>query len=214
MQQITVEEIRVIKSKPDADKKWELVALVADGTEFTTFDLAIKEVGIGGVVEFEPAFKDGKINIKKGWKIISKGQAPAPVSHSNGGDSLEKSKSIERQVSAKLALEFAPGKDLSETLANAETIYQWISKLGDNPDPSPKPVESTKKDTKGNTVPPLQNLGELFARAAKFGLSPQDVRAAVEVNTDDEIIDFDEAWKATAKKFAADIKAQQKEGKE
>ncbi|KKL60060.1 hypothetical protein LCGC14_2209070 [marine sediment metagenome] len=57
--------------------------------------------------------------------------------------------------------------------------------------------------------PPLKDLGELFSRAAKFGLSPQDVRAAVEVDTDDDIIDYDEAWKATAKKFAATIKAQQ-----
>ena len=82
MQRITVEEIRVVKSKPDAAKKWELVALVSEGTEFTSFDLAIKEVGIGGVIEFEPAFKDGKINISKGWKIISKGTAPVVASPS------------------------------------------------------------------------------------------------------------------------------------
>ncbi len=141
-----------------------------------------------------------------GQPVAGKGQRQGGYSNA---DSPEKLKSIERQVSAKLALEFAAGKGLIEALANAETIYQWISGRGTAPEAAPKPTESTKKDIKGEAAPSLKDLGELFSRAAKFGLSPQDVRAAVEVDTDDDIIDYDEAWKATATKFKGTIKAQQ-----
>ncbi len=68
------------------------------------------------------------------------------------------------------------------------------------PAPAPAPAPTGK-------APPLKTLGELYARASKFGLSPRDVLGAVEVGKGENIIDFDEAWKAAATKFAADIKA-------
>lgn len=58
-------------------------------------------------------------------------------------------------------------------------------------------------------APPLANLGELYARAAKFGLSPGDICQAAGVIKGEDIIDWDEAWIATAKKFTATIKASQ-----
>ncbi len=72
--QITVKDIRHIHSKPDAAKKWHLVGLVdAEDQEYTTFDLAVADVGIGGVIEFNVEMKKGKANIAEGWKIVSKG---------------------------------------------------------------------------------------------------------------------------------------------
>ena len=61
MQQVKVKDIRHIHSKPDAPKKWHLVALVdAEDQEYTTFDLAVVDVGIGGVIEFDVEMKRGK----------------------------------------------------------------------------------------------------------------------------------------------------------
>lgn len=74
---------------------------------------------------------------------------------------------------------------------------------------APKPVESTKEASK---APPLKNVQELFARAAKFGLSVQDVFEAAG-KRQGQIVDFDKAWRDTAYKFAATIKAAQEESK-
>ncbi len=96
MQQVKVKDIRHIHSKPDAPKKWHLVALVdAEDQEYTTFDLAVVDVGIGGVIEFDVEMKRGKANIAEGWKIISKGTpegeaAPAPEPKTNGKPDMSK----------------------------------------------------------------------------------------------------------------------------
>jgi len=77
---------------------------------------------------------------------------------------------------------------------------------------TPQPTEAKSSPVKQDSrslPPPLKNLDELLARAAKFGLSPSDVFLAVELEGVDEITDFDEAWKLTAKKFRGTIKAQQ-----
>jgi len=81
------------------------------------------------------------------------------------------------------------------------------------PEPQPESTGATTspitKETKGNP-PPLKNLDELLARAAKFGLSPSDVIEAFNVDKAEHIVHFDEAWLATAKKFAASIAAYRK----
>ena len=43
--------------------------------------------------------------------------------------------------------------------------------------------------------PPLKNLGELYTKGKKYGLSPRDICEAVGVGTGADIKDFDVAWK-------------------
>ncbi len=79
--------------------------------------------------------------------------------------------------------------------------------------PGDKPAIARKAPPPAAKPPPLKNLGDLYTRAAKFGLSPSDVRGANGVSNGEEITDFDIAWKATATKFSATIKAQQESNK-
>ena len=111
MQQVKVKDIRHIHSKPDAPKKWHLVALVdAEDQEYTTFDLAVVDVGIGGVIEFDVEMKRGKANIAEGWKIISKGTpegeaAPAPEPKTNGKPDMSKDDWAEKDRLERLSIE-------------------------------------------------------------------------------------------------------------
>ena len=202
MQQIMVEEIRVVKSKPDAEKKWELVALVADGTEFTSFDTAIKEVGIGGVLEFEPVFKDGKINIKKGWTIISKGQAPAPSSKFNGGDSPEKRNSIENQTRAYIIADLFKADRLKPNSSQVVKLLAWLDQL-DSPVKA-EPVETTKTnpETKKEEPGTFKNLGEFLTAMNEKGLSrTQTVDELIRLKlikdeADLPKLNLNEAWEA------------------
>ena len=109
-------------------------------------------------------------------------------------------------------------------IADDDSLVQklriWLAKI-DTPVAEKKagPDEVKAKKTGGkapsgeNEAPPLKNVGELFARAAKFGLSTRDVFEAVGVGTREEIIDFNEAWIATAKKYANTIKSVQEGSK-
>ena len=58
MQQVRVKEIKSktgkIKTGARAGQDYELIIIIAeDGSEFTTFDTGIKEVGTGGLLELE-----------------------------------------------------------------------------------------------------------------------------------------------------------------
>ena len=77
-------------------------------------------------------------------------------------------------------------------------------------------LESTaqgQEATKPTTAPPLKNIGELYTRASKYGISPSDVCEANNVGAGSDIVDLDAAWKATAAKFAKTIKAAQEAAK-
>ncbi len=106
MQTITVKDIRVktgiTKSGQNEGKPWELVIIIGqDGSEFTTFDTAVKDVGIGGVLEAEVEVKNGKTNIKS-FRILTKGTASAPVAagpapQANGFPDMSKEDWAEKQ---------------------------------------------------------------------------------------------------------------------
>lgn len=83
-------------------------------------------------------------------------------------------------------------------------LLAWLDKL-DSP-PSGEEAEPTTP-AEGEDWPPLKDLGQLFTRAQKYGLSSRDVCESVGVGKPEEIIDLDEAWEATAKRFDAAIKA-------
>lgn len=91
MQKVTIAEVKT-KSGEKHGKPWSLV-IVKDsaGVEYTSFDKGLEELGPGSVIEFEPdiASVDGKtkINIKDGWRIISKAAPPGPSGGTSAGAS-------------------------------------------------------------------------------------------------------------------------------
>ncbi len=214
MQTVNVADIKVIdgitKSGPKEGEKWELIIIIGDdGSEFTTFDRKAKEVGIGGVIELEPVLKGGKVNFTK-FTITKRGQAQAPGPTSTGftnGDSPEKRKSIEDQTRAERITELWIAGKLTDEDILVSKLRDWLEKLGTAITTKPQAEKVSSSSSTG--APPLKTVGELFTRASKFGLSSRDVCEAVGVLKGEDIIDFDEAWVATATKFASTIKASQ-----
>ena len=213
MQIVNVTDIKiktgVTKTGAKAGDPWELIIIVGDdGSEFTTFDKAAKEVGIGGIIELEPVIKAGKTNFTK-FTIKKKGQAPAPSVTSE--ETPVKRQSIEDQNRAgHITTLWIAGKIKDEDQLVTK-LRAWLDKLG-APEKKPAPEKTGKKGapTEGNEVaPPLKNVGELFARAAKFGLSARDVCEAAGAGKREDIKDLDVAWVETAKKFAGTIKSVQ-----
>lgn len=223
MQIVNVTDIKmktgVTKTGPKAGDPWELIIIIGDdGSEFTTFDKAAKEVGIGGIIELEPVIKAGKTNFTN-FTIKKKGQTPAPSASSAGEETPVKRQSIEDQNRAgHITTLWIAGK-ITDDDSLVKKLRAWLEKLDTQEKKAASPMAKAEEkgakapSAEGNGVPPLKNVGELFARAAKFGLSTRDVCEAVGVGTREDIIDFDEAWKATAIKFASAIKAAQEASK-
>lgn len=221
MQIVNVTDIKiktgVTKTGAKAGDPWELIIIIGDdGSEFTTFDKAAKEVGIGGIIELEPVIKAGKTNFTK-FTIKKKGQALAPSAISNGEETPVKRQSIEDQNRAGHITNLWIAGKITDDDSLVKKLRTWLDKLGDpvtakKSEPAPE-TTSKQPSAEGNGAPPLKNVGELFARAAKFGLSTRDVCEAAGVGKREDIKDFDTAWVATAKKFAPAIKAVQEANK-
>lgn len=223
MQTVNVSDIKVkdgvTKGGTRDGQPWELIIITGDdGSEFTTFDAAAKDVGIGGIIELEPVIKAGKTNFTK-FNIIKKGAAPV-ASVPGDGDTPEKRLSIESQSRAERITELWIAAKIPDDDPLVTKLRSWLDKL-ETQEPAKAPGSSTAKSERTRTVappaegeawPPLKNRGELYTRASKFGLSPRDVLAAVkevnpEITKEEEITDYDAAWKATATKFAGTIQA-------
>lgn len=223
MQIVNVTDIKiktgVTKTGAKAGDPWELIIIIGDdGSEFTTFDKAAKEVGIGGIIELEPVIKAGKTNFTK-FTIKKKGQAPVLSATSTSEETPVKRQSIEDQNRAGHITNLWIAGKITDDDPLVKKLRTWLDKIG-TPVAEKKAESGGAKTEKqrqpsadGNGAPPLKNVGELFARAAKFGISPRDVCEAVGVGKREEIIDFDEAWVATSNKFAATIKAVQEANK-
>lgn len=157
-------------------------------------------------------YVDGQpVSVKKGY----------PGSYGNA-DSPEKRKSIEDQYRAGRITELWIAGKLPDDDSLVTKLRTWLDELGSpvvekkaTPPTEKKaePAKSTKTtespSTESEDWAPLKDLGQLYTRAAKFGISTRDVCESVGVGKGEDIIDFDEAWEATAKKFAPTIKAAQ-----
>ncbi|KKN60895.1 hypothetical protein LCGC14_0527660 [marine sediment metagenome] len=224
--QIQVKSVKVLSKGTNDYGEWKLVKVTTADTEYTTLAKEADTLKPGMVINITDMDEDEKGKKFKKYEVVNAGDnpatapnSPATVQQPNDHEYWERKqaierRSIERQVSAKIAFEFVFSENPTKTLAVSEEIYQWISGQGTTPDPLPKDTEPQKKVSTGEIAPPLQNKGELFSRAAKFGLSPQDVLAAAkekfpEITSLEEITNFDGAWEATATKFKGTIKAQQ-----
>lgn len=225
MQIVNVTDIKiktgVTKTGAKVGDPWELIIIIGDdGSEFTTFDKAAKEVGIGGIMELEPVIKAGKTNFTK-FTIKKKGQAPARSATNISEETPVKRQSIEDQNRAGHITNLWIAGKITDDDSLVKKLRTWLEKIGTLV--AEKTAESAETKTKkkdarqplaeGNGVPPLKNIGELFARAAKFGLSTRDVCEAAGVGKREEITDFDAAWVLTAKKSASIIKSVQEANK-
>lgn len=215
MQEVKVKDIKVksgiTESGARAGQKWEMIIIIGeDGSEFTTFDTKAKEVGIGGVIELEPTLKAGKVNFSK-FTIKSKGQEVSPGVH-NGDDSPEKRKSIENQTRAYIISDLYKAEKLLYSDSLVTKLLAWLDELG-QPLPQKAKTSEKKATIPAGDWPQLENLGQLYTRAQTFGLSPRDVHVSVGIGKGENIVDFDEAWKATAERFANSIKAAQETSK-
>ncbi len=143
MQIVNVTDIKiktgVTKTGAKAGEPWELIIIVGeDGSEFTTFDKAAKEVGIGGILELEPVIKAGKTNFTK-FTIKKKGQAP--VASTNGGKAdmttemwdekqrIERD-SIESQTRAERITELLIAGQVDWNDKLGMKLRTWLEKLG------------------------------------------------------------------------------------
>ena len=219
MQTVNVTDIQVkngiTESGPRAGQKWELIIIVGnDGSEFRSFDTKVKEVGIGGVMEIEPVVKDGRTNIKK-FTITKKGQPVALSEASSNGEPPEKRQSIEDQTRAYIIADLFKAEKLEAGSSQVVSLLAWLDKLGtpesekkaEAPTPKAEKEAAVSTPAEGEPWSRLENVGQLFTRAQSFGLSSRDVYESVGVVKPEEIIDLDEAWTATAKKFTKTIEA-------
>ena len=117
--------------------------------------------------------------------------------------------SIESQTRAERITELWIAGKIPDEDSLIPKLRAWLGKLGSD---LPGPIQDTTEEI--GEAPPLKNLGHLYTRAAKYGLSPRDILSSVkevhpEISKAEEITDLDEAWVTTAKRFASTIKAAQ-----
>lgn len=226
MQTVKVKEIQshpgTVKSGKNIGNPYELIVIVGeDGSEFTTFDTAIKEVGEGGVLEIEPEVKNGKTNIKPGYKIVSKGSSPVPVPAAAAKTSPDMSKedwerkqmveraSFEAQTAFKgvvdmvVAIFSMPDKGLPPELYNVyEHALAWADRHFTNQPPVPvtKPTPSTPVEEK--TSGQFKNVGEFLTVMLVKGLTRSKVveelirLKIIESEADLPNVDLAIAWEA------------------
>ena len=223
---IAVKSVKVLKTGTNQYGDWKLVKVYTDeGIEYTTLAEEADQIPGGSTINITDMDEDEKGKKFKKFEIIVMGNVPPssgggnlPPGGGNAGMTNEmwdqkqrvERDSIEAQTRAERITELWIASKIMETDSLVTKLRAWLELLGGS-----KPAAalvSAPTETKGK-VPPLQALGELYTRAGKFGLSPRDVCEAVEVGKREDIIDFDEAWVATAKKFASTIKAVQEANK-
>ena len=87
-----------------------------------------------------------------------------------------------------------------------EGTEEWCHERSEKTSEKETPPPGSKE-----APPPLKNLGELYTRAGKYGLSPRDVCQANGVGAGEEIKDLDVAWKTIVNSptYGATIKAAQ-----
>lgn len=201
--QITVKSTKVLKTGTNQYGDWKLVQITtAEDVKYTTLAKEADMIPSGSTINITDMDKDeqGRESFKK-FSITNKGKATSPVS---GDDSPEKRKSIENQTRAYIIADLYKAEKLEADSSQVVSLLAWLDKLD-------SPTSSIKAETtipaEGEDWPPLKDLGQLLTRAHKYGISSRDVCESVGVGKPEEIIDLDEAWKATAKRFAAAIKA-------
>ena len=227
MQQVRVKDITVkagkVKSGARMGEDYELIIIIgSDGSEFTTFDKGIKEVGIGGLLELDAVIKNNKTNITS-FNIIEKGSAvPAPTPPGQPGNGMTPDAWAE--------------KDRLERRARASNIcFMGIMQLASTPNlnVNPKYLEKFERAVEFamdyaiahlqpkatvEAKPEVEDQGEkdwqkiiddgkvltpegFTKRCKEAGIPWLDVKAILGVNNVKEIANYAQAW-ATVKEEA------------
>ena len=215
----------VTQSGKNQGKPWELVIVTGDdGSEFTTFDLAIKEVGIGALIDIDVEIKNGKTNIKnfilkeKGTEKPAAG--PTAGTPFNGGDSPVKRKSIEDQNRSERITElWIAGKipdddalvtklrkwleELGQPLAQSSTVANEAAALAESARvASARTNEEAFTQIGSNGTPELKNAGDLMTEANKrWGMTASSALGILGVKTGEEITDYKAAWATLEAEF-------------
>lgn len=216
MQKITVVSSEIKHSK-DGTKTFYVVT-DNTGAEFSSFDASLATIKAGDIIECEITAKGNYININEGFKVIpGVGKSDTPdSSRANGanryGTSAEviatERRSIERQTSLKLAIEFRAGnEDVEIILQNADLFYHWISS-GEVPKTSiekSKPIiNTTQKDkvpldkvqAQEKGIADFKTAGELVAYACrKMKKTANEIYSTLGIKSTSEIKDLSTAYK-------------------
>lgn len=151
MQTGTVKEI----SRKTDKSPW----MIKTETGETIFTFENTGMNQGDEFDYEPEVKGNYINIKKGsFKLLSKTQVEKSVT-SKGQKSIEERRSIERQVSVKVAaFLYAPGTaNVDQVITDAEKIYRWISGSKSGQWPPPEEVKEKPEAKKQGTSSGKEN---------------------------------------------------------
>lgn len=226
MERVTVKSTSIKRGSNEKGDWVNTQITPTEGRKWTGFIDGLASLKEGDVIDITE-YEEGTGN--KYNKILKYEKAAAgPVSSSETGkpdmtnemwaetQKIERD-SIENQTRAERITELWIAGKIKDDDQLISKLKDWLNKLGLTPAGRPKTTadedfEALGRKPEGEGVPPLKNVGELFARAAKFGLSTRDVCEAADVGKREDITDFDAAWVLTAKKFAGTIKKVQEEG--
>lgn len=162
MQTVNVTDIKVktgvTKTGPKAGDPWELVIIIGDdGSEFTTFDKAAKEVGIGGIIELEPVIKAGKTNFTK-FTIKKKGQAPAPSATNE--ETPVKGQSIEDQNRAGHITNLWIADKITNGDELVKKLRTWLNKIDSSEIEKKAETSKIEKDAPKTTAAVTEPIPE------------------------------------------------------
>lgn len=175
-QTATVQSTSIKEGTNDKGPWTNTLITTTDGAKLGTFEKGCATLKAGAEFEYEPEIKGDRVNIKKGtFKLLKQGT-------DNGGGSADtmskgdwqtkdetQRRSIERQVSAKLALEFTEGS-LEDKLQAAAKIYEWVSRpVAPTPDDkAEKPTsEAVAPGNSKSTLVQMNNVGVLLKAVGK-----------------------------------------------
>jgi len=136
-QKIKVANIEITSGEKDGTKWTRIIVVGDDGSKLNTFEPAASSLQAGDIIEGEIEVK-GKYTNLKSFKVVEKATIPTtPEVKMNGYHRDEGQQiSIERQVSAKLAVELLIAskaekavltlQTIADGIVMAERFYQWI----------------------------------------------------------------------------------------
>lgn len=220
--EITVKSIKILSKGTNAYGPWMLVKLTTvEDVEYTTLAENAELIPPGSVINITNMDEDAKGKKFKKYEVIEKGQVSSSPEAKPDGDMTNEMwaekqrierRSIERQVSAKIAFEHTEF-EVDKTLEIAEEIYQWISGQPMSPKPSPERTESTRKASKSQItragtdrdLGAIKSLPEFHkAISDDFGIQPLLSLKILDKETWPEVTDSFEVCYLTIMRSRAD----------
>ena len=194
-----------------------------DGAEMSTFDSKIKQAESGDGLEFDVTISGKYINLKDGFIITKSASSVAPHTVSGRGngypdmskeDWAEKQRverdSIEAQVAVKCifgisenlnTMGIKPSDDFKRVFEKAftwcearlDTAMKVPAKASAKAKAASAPINLEDVEFDGSLV---ASFGDLWTRCKNYNISKSEGLQLLELGSQEEIIDLDEAWKS------------------